>query len=142
MQKTKDAKIDYKDGWANNHLKTLQSAYSSSPFYEFYIDDLIANFEKKWTYILDLNFHCHEFVMDALQLTKPIAKTDEYKLETSFKDHRNLAIAKLKTNYNLSPYHQVFSQNHGFISNLSILDLIFMEGPNALNYLESQTVKF
>ena len=140
-QKTKDVKIDYKDSWVKNHLKTLQSAYSSSPFYEFYIDDLRTIYDKKYTFLLDLNFGCHEFVMDAMQLEKPVTKTDKYVHETSFNDYRNLAIAKSKFNYNLSPYHQVFSQNHGFITNLSMLDLIFMEGPNTLNYLETQTLK-
>lgn len=141
-QKTKDVKIDFKDGWVKNHLKTLQSAYSSSPYYEFYIDDLITIFEKKYTFLLDLNLSCNEFVMDAIQLEKSISKTDEYQHETPYQDNRNLAVAKSKFNHNLSPYHQVFSENHGFISNLSVLDLIFMEGPNALNYLESQTLNY
>ena len=141
-QKTKDIKIDYKDDWNKLHLKTLQTAYNSSPFFEFYIDELKPIFEKRHTYLLDLNFKCNEFVMDALQFEISTSKTTEYIKETPYLDLRDLAISKSKKPYNLDYYFQVFNANHGFVTNLSILDLIFMEGPNALNYLESQTVKF
>jgi len=141
-QKTQDVKIDYKDNWHKQHLKTLQTAYSSSPFYEFYIEDLLPIFEKKIHFLLDLNFLAHEIIMDALQLEIPIKKTTEYVKESKILDLRNLAEDKPKITYSLERYIQVFSENHGFISNLSILDLIFMEGPNALNYLEKQKITF
>lgn len=139
-QKTKDVKIDYKDNWQKQHLKTLETAYSSSPFFEFYIDDLLPIFKKRTTFLLDLNFKCHHFIMDALQLEIPTSKTTEYHKEINFYDLRNLAVAKSASIYKLNRYIQVFEQNNGFISNLSILDLLFMEGPNALNYLENQTL--
>ena len=141
-QKTKDVKIDYKDDWHKLHLKTLQTAYSSSPFFEFYIDDLKPIFEKKVTFLLDLNLKCHELIMDALQLEIPYSKTSEYQKDVQFLDARKLAVAKTKEEFVLDRYIQVFEQNKGFLSNLSILDLLFMEGPNALNYLENQTIDF
>jgi hypothetical protein len=141
-QKTKDVKIDYKDNWNKQHLKTLQTAYSSSPFYEFYIEDLLPIFEKKVHFLLDLNFLAHEIIMDALQLEIPTKKSTEYVKESKILDLRNLAEDKPKITYNLERYIQVFSENHGFISNLSILDLLFMEGPNALNYLEKRKITF
>ncbi|HEY9168801.1 MAG TPA: WbqC family protein [Lutibacter sp.] len=141
-QKTKNVKIDYKDDWHKQQLKTLKTAYSSSPFYEFYIDDLLPVFEKKKTFLLDLNFLAHEIIMDALQLEIPMKKTTEYEKEPKLLDLRILAEDKPKITYNLERYIQVFSENHGFIPNLSILDLLFMEGPNALNYLESQKYNF
>ncbi|OGS69342.1 MAG: hypothetical protein A3F91_15595 [Flavobacteria bacterium RIFCSPLOWO2_12_FULL_35_11] len=137
-QKTKDVKIDYKDDWNKQQLKTLKTAYSSSPFYEFYIDDLLPVFGKKINFLLDLNFLAHEIIMDALQLEIPLKKTTEYEKESNIMDLRILAEDKPKITYNLERYIQVFSENHGFIPNLSILDLLFMEGPNALNYLETQ----
>jgi hypothetical protein len=141
-QKTKEVKIDYKDDWHNQHLKTLKTAYSSSPYYEFYIDDLLPVFEKKKTFLLDLNLMAHEIILDALQLEIPINKTQQYDKEPTVLDLRNLAEDKPKLTYNLERYIQVFSENHGFIPNLSILDLLFMEGPNALNYLETQKILF
>jgi len=141
-QKTKDVKIDYKDNWQKQHLKSLKTAYSSSPFFEFYIDDLLPLFEKKYTYLLDLNIESHLLIMDALQLNIPLKKSENYIIKTEYLDLRHLAIDKNKTTYNLERYIQVFEQNNGFISNLSILDLLFMEGPNALNYLENQNLIF
>lgn len=141
-QKTKDVKIDYKDYWNKLHLKTLKTAYNSSPFFEYYIDDLLPIFEKQTTFLLDLNLKCHYFIMDALQIEIPIIKTTAYHKDVNSLDLRNLAIAKGTTNFQLERYIQVFEEQKGFISNLSILDLLFMEGPNALNYLESQKVQF
>jgi hypothetical protein len=141
-QKTKDVKIDYKDSWQKQHLKSLKTAYSASPFFEFYIDDLLSIFEKKYTYLLDLNLESHLLIMDALQLDIPLKKSENYITKTEYLDLRYLAIDKNKTTYNLERYIQVFEQNNGFISNLSILDLLFMEGPNAVNYLENQNLIF
>lgn len=141
-QKTKDVKIDYKDSWQKQHLKALKTAYSSSPFFEFYVDDLLPLFEKKYTYLLDLNLESHQLIMDALQLEIPFKKSENYITETKYLDLRNLAIDKKQITYKLKRYIQVFEQNNGFISNLSILDLLFMEGPNALNYLENQNLIF
>lgn len=139
-QKTKDVKIDYKDNWQKQHLKALKTAYSSSPFFEFYIDDLLPLYEKKQTYLLDLNIESHLLIMDALQLDIPFKKSENYITKTEYLDLRHLAIDKNKASYNFERYIQVFEQNNGFISNLSILDLLFLEGPNALNYLENQNI--
>ncbi|SDX49987.1 WbqC-like protein family protein [Lutibacter oricola] len=140
-QKTKDVKIDYKDDWNKQHLKTLETAYSSSPFFEYYIDDLLPIFTKKIDFLIDLNIETHCFILDALQLNIPFTKTIDFEVEAK-EDYRNLAIAKTKQVFNFKRYIQVFEQNHGFIPNLSMLDLIFMEGPNALNYLENQQLNF
>ena len=140
-QKTKEVKIDYKESWNKLHLKALQSAYSSSPFFEFYIDDLLPILEKKYEYLIDLNIASHLFIMEALQIEIPYNFSKEYLLSKVKNDFRNLAIAKNKTKFNFERYIQVFETSHGFIPNLSMLDLIFMEGPNTLNYLEQQSLK-
>ena len=140
-QKTKEVKIDYKESWNKLHLKALQSAYSSSPFFEFYIDDLLPILEKKYEYLIDLNIASHLFIMEALQIEIPYNFSKEYLLSDVKNDFRNLAIAKTKTKFNFERYIQVFETSHGFIPNLSMLDLIFMEGPNTLNYLEQQSLK-
>jgi hypothetical protein len=141
-QKTKDVKIEYKYNWQKQHFKALKTAYNSSPFFEFYMDDLLPIFEIKPSFLLDLNLKCHQLIMEALQLEIPYVKTKYFRKETSFLDARNLAIDKNQNSYKFDRYIQVFEKNNGFISNLSILDLLFMEGPNALNYLENQTLKF
>lgn len=141
-QKTKEIKIDYKDRWQSLHLKTLKTAYNSSPFFEFYVDDLEAIYNKKYTYLLDLNLKTHQFVMDALQIKIPTTTTKEYQTQFNGLDLRNLAIDSKKNNYELDSYYQIFNQNQHFISNLSVLDLIFMEGPTAESYLNNQKIPF
>ena len=135
--KTSEIKIDYKDNWQIQHQRALESAYSSSPYFEFYIDDLLPIFQTKFEKLIDLNFAAHEFIVDAIQLEIPFSKSEEFEMNP-LNDFRALAIAKGKTQYELQRYIQVFEPKLGFLSNLSILDLLFMEGPNALNYLEQQ----
>lgn len=135
--KTSEIKIDYKENWQLQHLRTLETAYSSSPFFEFYIDDLLPIFETKFEKLIDLNFATHEFISEALELEVECETSSNFEF-TSANDYRWLAIAKGKRQFNLSRYIQVFEPKLGFLSNLSILDLLFMEGPNSLNYLEQQ----
>lgn len=134
----RDVKIANEDNWQLLHLKSLQSAYSMSPFFEYYIDDLMPLFEKKYDYILDLNLKCLEVLIDSLQSEISVSKSTVFEKETLNKtDFRPLA----KRNYqapNLERYTQVFTNKHGFISNLSILDLLFNEGPNTELYLNRQ----
>ena len=134
----KDVKIANDDKWQQLHLKSLQSAYSMSPFFEFYIDDLMPLFEKRFEYILDLNLYCFEVLLESLQMNLVIAKTQSYEKEPVGKtDFRPLVMRNHKVN-TLETYTQVFTEKHGFIPNLSILDLLFNEGPNTELYLKRQ----
>ncbi len=135
--KTKDVKIDHRTDWHKLHVRSLQSAYRSSPFYEFYEDEILPVFYKKQKYLIDLNLDAFEVICEALQAEFKYEKTKEYQINIKNKeDHRPLAIAKTKQIFPLQKYTQVFDNKYGFLSNLSILDLIFNEGPNALMYLE------
>jgi hypothetical protein len=140
-QLTKDVKIDNYYDWQKQHFKTLESAYRSSPYFEFYEDDLRALYDKKHTYLLDLNLDCHEFVMDVLQEDISHTPTLIYEKEPLVIDFRSLAIVKNTRDFNNTPYVQIFDDKFGFIPNLSILDLIFMEGPNSFTYLTNQKLK-
>ena len=141
-KKTKDIKIDSSFQWQKQHIKTLQIAYRSSPYFEFYEDEVLAIFDKTPLFLLDLNIKCQELLFDLLSLEIPYNFTKEYiKKYSDTTDMRFLANAKSKQQYNFDQYIQVFSNKLGFIENLSILDLLFMEGPNALNYLENQTIE-
>lgn len=138
-QKYRDVKIFNEEKWQSLHWKSLQSAYRTSPFFEYYEDDLQPLFNHKADYIIDFNFKCFEVICDCLQLELNISKTENYqsKVENA-EDFRFLVNAKKETPQHFDSYTQVFNNKHGFINNLSILDLLFNEGPNALNYLESQ----
>lgn len=134
----KDIKIDNQYKWQKNHFKSLEAAYKNSPFYEYFIDDLQPIFEKKHEFMLDLNFEIFERINDALGISIPFDKTTEYFHEVADKtDFRNLVNGK-KDATQIEPYTQVFDNKHGFINNLSILDLLFNEGRYAVDYLKQQ----
>lgn len=141
-QKTKDTKIDNDYAWQQRQLKTLQTAYRSSPYYEFYEDDITPLFENKHEFLLDLNLETHAFLMDAIQEDIPFKRTTEYHVEPNIRDQRGLANPKLKLSTEFKTYTQVFDNKHGFIPNLSILDLLFMEGPNTTTYLKQNKLEF
>ncbi len=137
----KNVKIANEESWQIQHLKSLQSAYSMSPFFEFYIDELIPLFENPFEYILDFNLKCFEVLLSALQLHIEPMYTSTFEKEPIGKtDFRNLAKRTVKVS-SFEPYTQVFTEKHGFISNLSILDLLFNEGPNTELYLKRQKLK-
>ena len=148
-QKTKDIRIDNSFGWQKNVLKSLEAGYRSSPFFEYYEDDVCPVIEKKYEFLLDLNLDTMQIVNESLGLDSSYEFTDVYQLESSTNhevdhgsedkeqmDFRYLVNAKSLRQYDFKPYTQVFGTKHGYLSNLSILDLLFNEGTNALNYLE------
>lgn len=140
-QKTREVLVDNSEAWQKNHLRAISSAYSSSPFFEFYQDDLKDLFNDKIKYLLDFNFKCHDFISEHLELELDYTKTQKFIQDVEQQDDfRYLADAKSKQIFNLEAYTQVFSDKHGFLKNLSILDLLFMEGPNAYNYLKRQKI--
>ena len=131
-----DVKIDNNYKWQSIHWKSLKSAYQTSPFFEFYEDDLAPLFKTEYTYLYEFNFNCFTRVLECLQLDLDFEKSTEYEKSPIHKrDLRHLSNAK--QNNALPEYIQVFQEKHGFISNLCILDLLFNEGPNAVEYLKS-----
>lgn len=137
-QKFKDVKIEYAFDWQKIHFKSLEAAYRTSPFFEYFEDDFRPIFEKKTTFMLDLNFEIFEIVNHALGITLPYKKTTEYFHDApDYNDFRSLVNGKKDTTQ-VEPYTQVFNDKHGFINNLSILDLLFNEGRYALDYLKNQ----
>lgn len=139
-QKTKDVKLETAFDWQKQHFKSLEAAYRTSPFFEYFEDSLMPIFTKKHEFLMDLNFETMEIVSKCLGLPFEFGKTSEYFHEVSeYKDFRNLANGK-KDLSEFEPYTQVFWDKFGFINNLSILDLLFNEGRFALDYLKKQTL--
>lgn len=134
-KKTKDTLIEHNFPWQDQHFKSLQIAYRTSPFFDFLEDDIAPIFEKKYKYLQDLNLDTYLFIIDALQLSSEFVKTKDYHIGNDKNDFRSLADRKYKPKREIESYTQMFDDKHGFISNLSILDLLFMEGPNAISYL-------
>lgn len=133
-KKTKDTLIENDFPWQDQHFKSLQTAYRVSPYFEFFEDDIAPIFEKKYKYLYDLNIDTFLFIADALELNQQFTITQEYQLESDANDFRLLAERKHQPKKLVDTYIQMFDDKHGFIPNLSILDLLFMEGPNATNF--------
>ncbi len=133
-KKTKDTLIADDFDWQTQHFKSLKVAYQSSPFFEFFEDDLAVIFNKKYKYLHDVNIDTFLFVTDALQHSQEYSETTAYELNPTVEDYRHLAVAKKEVIPSMAVYTQMFDDKHGFIPNLSILDLLFMEGNNAVSY--------
>tara|TARA_R110000796_G_scaffold252631_1_gene389240 strand:- start:125301 stop:125936 length:636 start_codon:yes stop_codon:yes gene_type:complete len=139
-----DVKIDNKYAWQRQHWRTLQTAYRTSPFFEFYEDEIAVLYTQEYESLLDYNLKTIEVACDCLQIEMPNNKTtifhktvDQTKIEG-----RYLIDAKKEIPLKLEAYVQVFDDRNGFIKNLSILDLLFNEGTNALSYLENIPLDF
>ena len=141
-QKTKDIRIDKDFDWQKQHFKSFEAAYRSSPFFEFFEDDIRPIFEKKHEFLLDLNFEALEIVFKCLRMKVEYSETTEYFHEVDHntsRDFRHLVEGKKDTS-EFGKYTQVFDDKFGFINNLSVLDLLFNEGKYAIDYLREQTI--
>ncbi len=139
---SKKVQIENAFPWQIQHWKSLESAYRTSPYFEYYEDDLKPLFFKKETSLLEFNLKVFDFICELLAIDITYTFTEEYIKNPTQTDLRFLANSKLKKDYNLKPYVQVLGSNYDFIPNLSILDLLFNEGTNAVGYLESQKLDF
>lgn len=138
-QKYRDIKIENNFNWQKQHFKSLEAAYRTSPYFEFFEDDIRPVFENKQTFLMDLNLKIHEIITDCLGIDIPYIETQEFFKNVSQTDFRYLANGKKDSN-TFDPYTQVFDDKHGFLNNLSILDLLFNEGRHAVDYLKNQTL--
>ena len=127
----KDIKISYDYPWQKLHWKSITSAYRSSAYFEFYEDFFTPFYHKKEKYLLDFNLKLQKIVFKCLQLEDTSFLSSIYQKETDKIDLRNsdFKIQKQKK------YQEVFENNCGFITNLSILDLLLNLGPESSEYL-------
>jgi len=137
-QRIKEVKIENDFDWQKQHFKSLEAAYRTSPFFEYFEDEFLPIFLKKHTFLIDLNLETMAIVSKCLRLEFDYDETIEYFHEVNDNtDFRNLINGKKDTAV-FDPYTQVFGEKHGWINNLSILDLLFNEGRYALEYLKKQ----
>ena len=140
-QLTKDIKIFNSTKWQSQHLKTLQSAYRMSPFYEFYEADFLPLFKQDFKYLLDFTITCFELINQLLGEPISYKKTEFYNInQEQHLDFRAL-VQPTTLSYKNSRYPQVYEQKFGFTKNLSIVDLIFNEGPASMSYLKNQVLR-
>ncbi len=131
----KDVRIDYSTNWQNNHWRTLLSAYKNAPFFEHYEDSLYRHIYKNHQFLYELNLSLLSFCLTSLKSGLIISESVAYTKtpEQSVVDLRSVIQAKkaysTRSFYKADAYHQVFGNM--FVPNLSLIDLLFCEGPNA-----------
>lgn len=143
----KELGLSYEHHWQRLHWRSIISAYNNSPFFEYYADDLATFYhEKRWKFLIDFNTEIQQKVVDLLNVGLKINYTDEYTAENNIPgntdDYRysiHPKSSKNKDDQHFEPqqYMQVFQEKFGFVDNLSILDLLFNEGPGTAGILKS-----
>ena len=123
--------IHYESSWQKDHWKSLESSYRSSPFFEFYEDDFYPFFHKKYQKLMELNIILIKKILSLIDAEVKILSKKK-----AMKENSTLIIAKSNTIIETPQYQQVFHAKHGFINNLSTLDLLFNLGPQSLEYLK------
>jgi hypothetical protein len=135
----RDIRISEHGNWQSLHWKALESAYSSSPFFEYYSDDLRPFYEKKFNYLFEFNNLIQQKILELIDIQPVVNCSISYESKTSVavSDFRTLIHPKKEPLLDLPSYYQVFETKNGFIKNASIVDVLFNLGPESLLYLES-----
>jgi len=123
----RDLRISDHNNWQTHHWRSIETAYNSSPFFEYYADDFRPFFEKKWLFLWDFNLALLNKTLELLDIETKIELTEQYKPETcdNFLDLRAAIHPKKEISLLLKPYYQVFETKFGFMPNMSIIDLLF-----------------
>jgi|ERR1019366_2456245 hypothetical protein len=140
-QAVKDLKISYDVDWQKLHWRTLESSYRRSPFFEYFEDDFYPFYhDKKYDFLIDLNEALQQEILILLkqkvnyifsaEYIKEYADTDDYRTIISPKESLNS-----DKYFEPKTYSQVFENRHGFIPNLSIVDLLFNQGSRAMEFI-------
>lgn len=133
----KDLRISYVEPWQKLHWRSIQTAYNNSPFFLYYRDELEPFYKRKYEYLLDLNNALLALVINWLKLDVKVKFTEAFvPLSSAADDHRYNIHPKKEPQVLLTQYHQVFIEKFGFLKGLSIIDLIFNEGPGSSKWLK------
>ena len=133
----KDTRISDHGNWRHLHWNALQSAYGESPFFEYYQDDIRPFFEQRWDFLFDFNEAIRVKMCELIDIQPKVTLTSEYSPSSKI-DYREAIRPKHPLpdpDFEPKPYYQVYQQKHGFLPNLSILDLLFNMGPESIFYL-------
>lgn len=138
--------ISNDEDWRRIHLRSIETAYGTAPFFEYYMDEIRDLYKKEHLYLWELNQAFMNFLISKLQLpTKLVADnelTEEQELKNGY-DLLSVLGSKMsnRTHIPLKPYPQVFEYKFGWQNDLSILDLLMCLGPQGKIYLEEQEIK-
>ena len=121
----RDVRISDHGNWRHQHWVALESSYRQSPFFEYYADEFAPFYQKKWDFLADFNEELMMLVASLLDIEEPVTRT------IAFEDALPLTEGRRES----SPYYQMFASRHGFLPDLSIVDLLFNMGPEGVLWL-------
>ncbi|MFC7523354.1 WbqC family protein [Parapedobacter sp. GCM10030251] len=135
--KMKDVKISYEWDWQRLHWMSLQTAYRSSAYFEYYEDDFLPFYRQRYDWLVDYNVAQLELLLRLLKIARTVGYTESYRQDypphldfrSSIHPKRDSPVASHK------PYYQVFENKCGFLANLSVVDLLFNHGPQSKEFL-------
>jgi hypothetical protein len=138
----RDIKLSDHGNWQHLHWNSIVSAYRSSPFFDYYEDDLRPFFNRKNSFLVDFNEEIREIMCEMIDIHPKVSLStvyqEEHALPEGWQDLRTRIHPKIgvkETGFEATPYYQVFDRKYGFMPNLSILDLVFNMGPESVLYL-------
>ncbi len=151
-QPISEIKVDYRKSWIQQHQKAIVSAYRTSAYFEYYQDELFEIMDSRPERLFDLNLAITRFFIEKTGIAVDLRKTDDFFRDGNIicEDGTSILCDDLRESIHPKksdtilkdlglekPYFQVFAQKHGFISDLSVMDLLFNEGPDSILYLKS-----
>ncbi len=137
----RDVRIAYSEPWQRLHWRSIQTAYGNAPYFAHYAPELSVFFQKKYTFLFDLNEEALAWLFAKLGVQKPIYHTDRYENPASsgFFDVRR-AVEPDQIAFQVPRYGQVFEDRYGFIPRLSVLDALLCAGKYAAEIIENTVI--
>lgn len=133
----RDIEVSNSENWKSLHWKSIKTAYQSSPYFEFYEDQLTGIFQNDENLLLKFNLKALEIILKILKTEKAYSLNNEYVKLNDEDNFRERFSSKSESEYDMENYYQTFSDKMGFEKDLSILDLICNKGPESLSYIRN-----
>lgn len=144
---TRDIRLSDHGNWQHLHRNALQSAYEGSPYFEYYADDILSIYDREHRFLVDFNADFLHTICDLLNLKPNLLQTEAYADAQALgaEDFREAIRPKISHSIDKTfrsvEYYQVFRQKHGFLENLSIIDLLFNMGPESRLILRDSVIE-